>query len=129
MAEQTQAAAHNGFSPILQSWGDLNTAWIAIGFELTCYSVHLFNNTAAALKQVAFASTIKDKVEIQSEYAKKMYYDHLAELSNLCQMCVRVVDARGREREVENSLPGRAILMRLVNLKWGNSSVVCRSAA
>jgi len=69
-------------------------------------------------------------VEIQSEYAKKMYCDHFAELSKLCQMCVRVVkDAEGREREVENSLPGRAILMRLVNLKWGNSSGVCRSAA
>ena len=129
MAEQAQAAAHNGFSAILKSWGDLNTAWIAIGSELTHYSVHLFNNTAAALKQVAFASTLEDMVGIQSEYAKTMYYDHLAELSKLCQMCVRVVDTQGREREVENSLPGRAILMRLVNLKWGNSSVVCRSAA
>jgi len=116
MAEQAQGAAHNGFSAILKSWGDLNTAWIAIGSELTRYSVHLFNNTAAALKQVAFASTPEDMVGIQSEYANTMYYDHLAELSKLCQMCVRVAE-QGREAEAEDSLPGRAILMRLVNLK------------
>ena len=60
MTEQTQSAAHNGFSAVLQPWSDLNTGWIAIAFELTDYSAHVFNTTAAVLKQVAFASTIKD---------------------------------------------------------------------
>jgi Phasin protein len=130
MAEEAQNVTHNGFSAVLQSWGDLTTAWMAIASELTDYSAQVFNNTAAALTQVAFASTIKDVVEIQSEYTKKTYYEHLAELSKLYQMC-RLVDVHGRVeqqtstwREVESSLPGRSILIRLVNLKWADSSVV-----
>src|SRR5262245_25397633 len=135
MAEEAQNATHTGFSAMLQSWSNLNTAWIAIASELTDYSAQVFNNTAGALKQVAFASTIKDVVEIQSEYTKKTYYEHLAELSKLYQMCVRVVEDAHRRveqqtstwQEVESSLPHRDILMRLVKLKWADSSVVRRS--
>jgi len=123
-------ANHNGFSAVLQSWGDLTTAWIAIASELTDYSAQVFNNTVAAVTQVAFASTIKDVVDIQSEYTKKTYYEHLAELSKLYQMCVRpdrrVEQQTSTWREVESSLPSHSIsiLTQLVNLKWADSSVV-----
>jgi hypothetical protein len=43
------------------------------------------------LERLVGARTIDDVVQIQSEYAKKAYDEHVAEVSKLGQMCVDVV--------------------------------------
>jgi hypothetical protein len=79
------------FETVLRSWGELNKGWTALAAEWTEYSKSAFNEGTRALERLVGARTIDDVVQIQSEYAKKAYDDHVAEVTKLAQMCVDVV--------------------------------------
>jgi hypothetical protein len=89
--QQFQHAAQTGFETALRSWGELNKGWTALAAEWTEYSKNAFNEGTHALERLVGARTIDDVVQIQSEYAKKAYDEHVAEVSKLGQMRVDVV--------------------------------------
>jgi hypothetical protein len=84
--EQHQRTAEKGLDAVLRSWGEFNDGASAIAAEVTGYSKQAFNDAAQNFKRLIGAKSLEQAIEIQTQYAKKAYDDHVAELSKLSQM-------------------------------------------
>jgi hypothetical protein len=90
---QFQRAGEQGFEALIQSWSELNKELASFTAEVTHYSKGAFEEAARAWERVVHAKTLGDVVEVQSEYAKKAYDNHITQLSRLGQMYARIVES------------------------------------
>jgi hypothetical protein len=88
--ERYQRAAENGLDAVLRSWGEFNNGVTAIASELTGYSKQAFNDAARNFEQLIGAKSMEQAIEIQTQYAKKAYDDHVAQMSKLSQMYLQL---------------------------------------
>jgi hypothetical protein len=85
-----QRAGEQGFDEMLRSWNELNRGWASIAAEVTNYSKSALEDATRAWERAIGAKTLSDVIEVQTQYAKKAYDDHVAQASRLGQMYVRV---------------------------------------
>jgi hypothetical protein len=97
--EQYQRAAEKGLDAVLRSWGEFNSGVSAIAAEVTGYSKQAFNDAARNFERLIGAKSVEQAIEIQSQYAKKAYDDHVAAMSKLSQMYLTL--ARNAYRPAE----------------------------
>jgi hypothetical protein len=90
---QLQRAGEQGFDAVLRSWSELNRGLASMAAEATDYSKSAFEDATRAWERVIGAKTFSDVVEVQTEYAKKAYDNHIAQVSRLGQMYVRAVQS------------------------------------
>ena len=86
--EEFQKVGKDGFDATVRSFGEVNKGFQAIAAEITDYSKKAFEDGTRAFEQLIGAKTIEQAIEIQSQYAKKVYDNYITEVSKLGEMYV-----------------------------------------
>src|SRR5215210_3753912 len=84
--EEFQRKAKDGFDAAVTSFGEVNKGLQAIAAEVTGYSKKAFEDGTRAFEQLLGAKSFEQVIEIQSQYVKKAFDTHVAELSKLGEM-------------------------------------------
>ena len=93
IGEEFQKVGKEGFEAAVRSYGDANKGFQAIIAEVTDYSKKAFENGTRAFEQLAGAKSVEQAVEIQSQYVKKAYEAHVAEMTKLGEMYTRLAQS------------------------------------
>ena len=75
---------------------------------MTDYSKKAFDHAIRTWEQLIGVKSVQQAIQIQSDYAKKAYENHMAELSKLAKICVGMAElpvqaGRGEFQKVEKS--------------------------
>jgi hypothetical protein len=88
IADEFQKAGKDGFEAAVRSYGDANKGFQAIVSEFTDYSKKAFEESTRAFEQLVSAKSVEHAVEVQSQYVKKAYEGHIAQMTKLGEMYV-----------------------------------------
>jgi hypothetical protein len=86
IADEFQKVGKEGFEAAVRSYGDANEGFQAIVAEFTNYSKKAFEDGTRAFEQLVGAKSVEHAIEIQSQYVKKAYDAHIAQMTKLGQM-------------------------------------------
>jgi len=86
IGDQFQNVGKDGFDAAVRSYGEANKSFQAIVAEVTNYSKKAFEDGTRAFEQLVGAKSVEQVVEIQSQYAKKAYDAHIAQMTKLGEM-------------------------------------------
>jgi phasin family protein len=96
-----QRAAETGFEAASRSFTEANQGFQAIAAEMMQYSKAAFDDATHTWKQLIGVRSLEQAVQIQSDYAKRVYENHLAEMSKLGEMYAGMV--RDASKPVEEA--------------------------
>ena len=99
VGQEVQKVGKDGFDATARSFGEMSKGFQAIAAQVTDYSKKAFEDGTRALEQLIGAKSVQQAIEIQSQYAKKAYETHIAEISKLGEMYVAI--ARDAYKPVE----------------------------
>lgn len=88
IADEFQKVGKDSFDAAVRSYGDVNKGFQAIVAEVTNYSKKAFEDGARTLEQLVGAKSVEQAIEIQSQYVKKAYEAHIAQMTKLGEMYV-----------------------------------------
>jgi hypothetical protein len=91
VGREFQNAAGHGFEAAGRSLSEVNRGFQAIAAEMTEYSKKAFDDAIRTWEQLIGVKSLEQAIQIQSDYAKRVYENHMAELSKLGEMCVGMV--------------------------------------
>ena len=94
-----QNAAGQGFEAASRSISEVNKGFQALAAEMTDYSKKAFDDAIRTWEQLIGVRSLEQAIEIQTQYAKRVYENHMAELSKLGEMCVGMVQAASKPVE------------------------------
>jgi hypothetical protein len=106
IGEEYQKLSKDGFDAAARSFAEVNKGLQALTAEMTDYSKRAFDDGCRAWEQLVGAKSFDRMFEIQSQYAKKAYDDHMAEVSKLGEMYVNL--ARNAYKPVEQAVTKKA---------------------
>jgi len=86
IGEQFQKVGKESFDAVVRAYGEANKGYQAIFAEVSDYSKKAFDDATHAFQQLVSAKSVEQAFEIQSQYAKKAYDAHIAEVSKLGEM-------------------------------------------
>ena len=86
-----QRAAETGFEAASRSFTEANQGFQAIAAEMMQYSKAAFDDATRTWEQLIGVRSLEEAVAIQSDYAKRTYENHMAELSKLGEMCTGIM--------------------------------------
>jgi len=101
MGQQYQERVQSGFEAASRSFTEANQGFQAIAAEMMQYSKAAFDDATRAWEQLIGVRSLEQAVQIQSDYAKRVYENHMAELSKLGEMCMGMV--RDASKPVEDA--------------------------
>jgi hypothetical protein len=96
-----QKAAEGGFEAASRSFSEANRGFQALAAEMMNYSKAAFDDAIRTWEQLIGVKSLEQAIQIQSEYAKRVYENHMAELSKLGEMTVGMV--RDASKQVEET--------------------------
>ena len=99
VGQEVQKVGKDGFDATARSFGEMSKGFQAIAAQVTDYSKKAFEDGTRALEQLIGAKSVQQAIEIQSQFAKKAYETHIAEMSKLGEMYVAI--ARDAYKPVE----------------------------
>jgi hypothetical protein len=88
MGQEAQEGMQSGFEAASKSFSEANRGFQALAAEMMNYSKAAFDDAMRTWEQLIGVKSLDRAVEIQSQYAKRVYENHMAELSKLGEMCV-----------------------------------------
>jgi len=86
MGGELQKAAEKSFEAASQSFSEANRGFQAFAAEMTDYSKRSFDDAIRTWEQLIGVRSLEKALDIQSQYAKRVYDNHIAELSKLAEM-------------------------------------------
>lgn len=86
--EEFQKFGKNNFDVAVKSFGELNKSFQAIATEVNDYSKKAFDEGTATFEKLSGAKSVEQAVEIQTNYAKKVYEDYVAGASKIGELYV-----------------------------------------
>jgi hypothetical protein len=101
MGREYQKAAESGFEAASRSFGEANKGFQALAAEMMEYSKAAFDDAIRTWEQLIGVRSLEQAIQIQSDYAKRVYENHMAELKKLGEMCVGMV--RDASKSVEDA--------------------------
>ena len=105
MGQQAQEQLQNGLEAASRSFVEANKGFQSLATEMTEYSKAAFEDAIRTWEQIIGVKSIEQAIQIQSAYAKRVYENHVAEMSKLGQMYVGLVtDASKPVREASRGL-------------------------
>jgi hypothetical protein len=96
-----EKVAETGFEAASRSFGEANRGFQALAAEMMNYSKATFDDAVRTWEQLIGVKSLEQAIQIQSDYAKRVYDNHMAELSKLGEMYVSVV--RDASKPVEQA--------------------------
>jgi hypothetical protein len=91
IGDEFQNVGKEGFEAAVRSYGEANKRFQAIVAEVTNYSKKAYEDGTRAFEQLVGAKSAEQVVEIQSQYVKKAYDAHIAQMTKLGEMYVSLV--------------------------------------
>jgi hypothetical protein len=101
MGREYQKAAQTGFEAASRSFSEANKGFQALAAEMMEYSKSAFDDAIRTWEQLIGVRSLEQAIQIQSDYAKRVYENHMAELKKLGEMCVGMV--RDASKPVEDA--------------------------
>src|SRR5262245_46241461 len=86
MGGEFQKAAERGFEAASQSFSEANRGFQAFAAEMTDYSKRSFDDAIRTWEQLIGVRSLEKALDIQAQYAKRVYDNHMTELSKLAEM-------------------------------------------
>ena len=83
-----QKAAEGGFEAVSRSFSEANRGFQALAAEMMNYSKEAFDDAVRTWEQLIGVKSLDQAIEIQSQYAERVYDKHMAELAKLGEMCM-----------------------------------------
>jgi hypothetical protein len=99
MGQQVQDRLQSGFEVASRSFTEANKGFRALAMEMTEYSKAAFDDAIRTWEQLIGLKSLEQARQIQSDYAKRAYENHMAELSKLGQMYVGMVSDASKSVE------------------------------
>jgi hypothetical protein len=96
-----EKVAETGFEAASRSFGEANRGFQALAAEMMNYSKATFDDAVRTCEQLIGVKSLEQAIQIQSDYAKRVYDNHMAELSKLGEMCMSMV--RDASKPVEQA--------------------------
>jgi hypothetical protein len=96
-----QKAAETGFEAASRSFGEANKGFQALAAEMMEYSKAAFDYGIRTWGELIGVRSLEQAIQIQSDYAKRVYENHMAELSKLGEMCTGTM--RDASKPVEDA--------------------------
>ena len=84
--QEFQMAAQRGLEAAGQSFSEANRGFQALAAEMTDYTKRAFDDAIKTWEQLIGVRSVEKALEIQAQYAKRVYDNHVAELSKLAEM-------------------------------------------
>jgi phasin family protein len=91
VSDQFQRAAEGGWEGAGRSISEVNRGFQALAAEMTEYSKKTFDDAIRTWEQLIGVKSLEQAIEIQSQYAKRVYENHMAEMTKLGEMYARMV--------------------------------------
>ena len=101
MGQQAQERMQGGFEAASRSFMEANKGFQALAAEMMEYSKAAFDDAVRTWEQLIGVRSLEQAIQIQSDYAKRVYENHMAELKKLGEMTVGM--ARDASKPVEDS--------------------------
>jgi hypothetical protein len=101
MGQQAQERVQSGFEAASRSFGEANKGFQAIAAEMMEYSKAAFDDAIRTWEQLIGVKSLEEALQIQSNYAKRVYENHMAELKKLGEMSVGII--RDASKPVEDA--------------------------
>ena len=91
MGQEAQEGVQRGFEATSRSFAEANKGFQALAAEMMNYSKGAFDDAMRTWEQLIGVKSLEQAMQIQSEYAKRVYQNHMAELSKLSQMGIGIM--------------------------------------
>ena len=91
VGHEYQKAAEIGVEAASRSFGEVNRGLQALAAEMTAYSKKAFDDAIHTWEQLIGVKSVEQAIQIQSQYAKRVFENHIAELSKLGEMGLGMV--------------------------------------
>jgi hypothetical protein len=91
MGQEYQEQVQRGFDAASRSVAEANKGFQALAAEMMEYSKASFDDAIRTWAQLIGVRSLEQAVQIQSDYAKRTYENHMAELSKLGEMCTGIM--------------------------------------
>jgi len=101
MGREYQRAAESGFEAASRSFTEANQGFQTLAAEMMEYSKAAFDDAIRTWEQLIGVRSLEQAIQIQSDYAKRVYENHMAELKKLGEMCIGMV--RDASKPVEDA--------------------------
>ena len=101
MGQQAQERLQIGFEAASRSFTEANKGFQALAAEMMEYSKAAFDDAVRTWEQLIGVRSLEQAIQIQSDYAKRVYENHMAELKKLGEMTVGM--ARDASKPVEDA--------------------------
>ena len=88
MGREYQGAAASGMESASRSFMEANRGFQSIAAEMMTYSKAAFDDAMRTWTQLIGVRSLEQAMQIQAEYAKRTYENHMAELNKLGEMSV-----------------------------------------
>ena len=96
-----QKAAETGFEAASRSFGEASKGFQALAAEMMEYSKAAFDDAIRTWEKLIGVRSLEQAMAIQSDYAKRVYENHMAEMKKLGEMCAGMV--RDASKPVEDA--------------------------
>jgi phasin family protein len=101
MGQQAQERMQSGFEAASRSFTEANKGFQALAAEMMKYSKSAFDDAIHTWEQLIGVRSLEQAMQIQSDYAKRVYENHMAEMKKLGEMTVGMV--RDASKPVEDA--------------------------
>jgi hypothetical protein len=101
VGREYQKAAETGLEAASRSFGEANKGFQALAAEMMEYSKSAFDDAIRTWEQLIGVRSLEQAIQIQSDYAKRVYENHMAEFKKLGEMTVGMV--RDASKPVEDA--------------------------
>src|SRR5215468_5584514 len=91
MGQQYQEWVQSGFEAASSSFTEANKGFQALAAEMMSYSKAAFDDATRTWEQLIGVRSLEQAMQIQSDYAKRVYENHMAEMKKLGEMTVGMV--------------------------------------
>jgi hypothetical protein len=105
MGQQAQERMQSGFEAATKSWTEANKGFQALAAEMMEYSKASFDDAVRTWTELIGVRSLEQVIQIQSDYAKRTYENHMAELNKLGEMGVGMM--RDASKPVQEASRGR----------------------
>lgn len=102
MAQQAQERFQTGLEAAGKSFAEANKNFQALAAEIMNYSKTAFEDAMRTWEQLISVKSLDQAMQIQSDYARRVYENHMAELSKLGEITTGMV--RDSSKPVEEAI-------------------------
>jgi hypothetical protein len=88
MGQQAQEGFQTGLEAVSRSFSEANKGFQTLAAEMMEYSKAAFDDAVRTWEKLIGVRSLEQAIQIQSDYAKRVYENHMAELSKLGKMCM-----------------------------------------